>query len=454
MRFIARFKQNGQILVSLIIVVPAMILMVAAYLVLSASNYRTSRQDQFHTMAQVAADSGADYAISQINQDGSYSGSSETTLHSDSQIRTTYTEVVTTNGDTSKTITSTGKTYWPASSSMATTTVIIKVDLKGVTQSGFSIVSGEGGLFMSNFSKIVAGDIIVNGTINLQNSAQIGLTTNPVNVSVADQACPVPPDSNYPRVCNSGEAAQPISIQNSAHIYGSVKANNQTDGSGMSNPGLVASSGVSPQALPSYDRAGQKAAVTTTISGSSASCSSSTKSWAASTKITGDVTISGNCKVTVSGNVWVTGNLTLSNSSQLIVADSLGATIPNIMVDGTEGFNLKNASKLIPNTSSTGFEIYTFWSSASCSPDCTSLTGADLYNSRNTPTIVMANNTNAAKSIFYAYWSRVQIQNTGDIGAIVGQSVELKNNGTITFGTSVPGVSITTWVANGYRRSF
>lgn len=447
-------KQEGQILVSLIIVVPAMILMVAAYLVLSASNYRTSRQDQFHTMAQIAADSGADYAISQINQDSSYSGSSETTLHTDSQIRTTYTEAVATNGDTSKTITSTGKTYWPASSSTPATTVIIKVDLKGVTQSGFSIVSGEGGLFMSNFSKIVAGDIIVNGTISLQNSAQIGLTTNPVNVSVADQACPVPPDSTYPRVCNSGEAAQPISIANSAHIYGSVKANNQTDGSGMSNPGLVASSGVLPQALPSYDRAAQKAAVTTTITGASTSCSNGTKSWAANTKITGDVTISGSCKVTVSGNIWVTGDLTLANSAQMIVADSLGTTIPNIMVDGTDGFDIKNASTLVPNSSGTGFEIYTFWSSASCSPDCSSLTGVDLYNSRNTPTIIMQNNTNAAKSIFYAYWSRVQIRNTGDIGAIVGQSVELKNNGTITFGTSVPGTSITTWVANGYRRSF
>ncbi len=447
-------KQDGQILVSLIIVVPALILMVGAYLVLNASNYRLSRQDQFHSMAQIAADSGADYAISQLNQDGSYSSSPETTLHSDSQIKTTFTESITTNSPTSKTITSIGKTYWPASSSTSAASVTIKLDLKAVTQSGFSIVSGEGGLFMSNSSKIVAGDVIVNGTISLQNSAQIGLSTNPVNVSVADQACPVPPDSTYPRVCNSGEAPQPISINNTAHIYGTVKANNQTDGSGMSNPGLVASSGVSPQALPTYDRAAQKAAVTTTISGSSASCSSGSQSWAANTKITGDVSISGSCKVTVNGNVWITGKFTVSNSAQLIVVDSLGSTIPNIMVDGEDGFNIKNAAVLTPNSSSTGFEIYTFWSTAACSPDCTSVTGVDLYNSRNKPTIIMQNNTNANKTIFYAYWSRVQINNTGDIGAIVGQSIELKNSGTITFGSSVPGTSITTWVANGYRRSF
>lgn len=453
MRLVPKLQQNGQILVSLIIVVPSMIVIVAAYLNLGASSYRSSRQDQFHTMAQLAADSGADYAIGQINQNSNYASTSETTLHSDSQVRTTYSETITTNGSSSKTITSTGKTYWPASAATPATSVTVKIDLRAVAQGNYSIISGEGGLIMSNTSKVVAGDIFINGTINLSNSAQIGLSTNAVNVDVADEACPLPPDATYPRICNAGEAAQPISINNSAHIYGTVKANNQTTGTAMTNPGLVASSGVATQALPFYDRAAQKAAVTTTITGASASCSSGTKTWAANTKITGDVTISNSCKVTVAGNVWITGELTVSNTAQMIVADSLGAIRPNIMVDGEDGAIFKNSANLVSNASGTGFEIYSFWANAACSPDCTTLTGTNLYNSRNSVTISLDNSAQGPQSIFYAYWSKVLVKNSGQLGALVGQTIELKNSGTIAFGSTTSSGSVF-WVANGYRRTF
>jgi len=306
---------------------------------------------------------------------------------------------------------------------------------------------------MSNSSKVLAGDIFINGTITMSNTSQIGLTSNPVNVNVADAACPLPPDASYPRICNAGESVQPIIINNNAKIYGTVKANNQIDGNNMNNPGLVASSGVTTQALPSYDRAGQKAAVATTITGASASCSSGTKIWAANTKISGDVTISNSCKVTVAGNVWITGELTVSNTAQMIVADSLGATRPNIMVDGEDGASFKDSANLVSNASGTGFEIYTYWANAACSPDCTALTGINLYNSRGAVTISLDNSSQGPQSIFYAYWSKVQVKNSGQLGALVGQTIELKNSGTITFGSTTSTGNIF-WVANGYRRSF
>jgi hypothetical protein len=448
-------RQNGQILISLIIVVPSLMLIVAAYLTLSTSSFHVSQDNQFHTDAQLAADAGADYALEQMAQNTSYTGTgSEVVLHNDGLTKTTYSVVVVNNSSTSKTIQATGRTYWPASAASPSSHVTIDVDLRPVTQGTYSIVSGEGGLVMSNSSKIVAGNILINGTISLSNTAQIGLTTNPVTVTVADQACPVPPDSTYPRLCNTGEGAQPISISNSAHIYGTVSANNQISGLKMSNPGLVASSGVTPQPLPTYDRNAQKAAVATTISGASASCSSGSQTWSANTKITGNVSISNKCKVTVNGNVWITGNLSLSNTAQMIVADSLGSTIPNIMVDGSAGASFANSAQLVANASSTGFEIYSFWSSAGCSPDCSSVTGTDLSNSRNITTISLTQSASAAQTIFYAYWSAVQIANAGAIGALIGQTVRLSNSGTITFGTSVVTGGATTWVSNGYRRSY
>lgn len=447
-----KLQQRGSILLVFLLTIPFLILIALYYMHLSLTSLQVARFDQLHTEAQLTADAGADYAVEQISQNNSWAGTSgEVQLHSDSKVRTTFT--VSVSGDsTEKTVAVTGKTYWPASTTTPARTVSIYVDLRPVTSGSFSLVSGEGGLTMTNSSKIVGGDAFVNGTISLSNSAQIGLSTNPVNVSVADQACPQPADSTYPRVCNSGEAGQPIVINNTAHIYGTVQATNQTNGNGMSNTGLVANSTVAPQPLPTYNRAAQKAAVTNNLTGSAASCSGSqTLTWPANTKITGNVSISNKCKVTVYGNVWITGTLSLSNQGQLIVADSLGSTMPNIMVDGSGGASFQNSSALVSNASKTGFEIYTFYSKAACSPDCASVTGTDLANSRSITTISLNNSGNEANTIFYAYWSQVQVANSGQIGAVIGQTVQLTNTGTITFGASA-GTGTTTWVIKGYRR--
>jgi hypothetical protein len=305
---------------------------------------------------------------------------------------------------------------------------------------------------MSNSAKIVGGSVFVNGEINMSNTSQIGLSTNPVTVQVADQACPKPADATFPRVCTAADnAGQPITMNGpSTHIYGTVTATNQTNGANMSNPGLVAGT-VSPQALPTYDRASQKAAATNIMDSTSASCSgNSAVTWPANTKINGNVTVSTQCKVTVMGNVWITGTLTVSNSAQLIVSNTLGSTIPVIMVDGNGGVTLNQSAQLVSNSSSTGFEIITFWN-ATGDPNATSVTGLDLANSRSVVTMALNNSSSAPNSVFYAYWSEVSVGNSGQIGALVGQTVNLNNNSAITFGSSISTGSVT-WVVNGYRR--
>jgi hypothetical protein len=290
----------------------------------------------------------------------------------------------------------------------------------------------------------------------MSNTAQIGLTTNPVNVQVAHQNCPEPADATYPRLCNSGENGQPITIQNSAHIYGDVRANNQTNGAGMSNPGLTAGSGVPAQPLPTHDRAAQKAAATNNMTAAAASCTSNngTKTWPANTKITGNVEVEKSCVVTIEGDVWITGTLNLKNSGQIRVSNGLGTTRPNIMVDGQSN-KLANSSSLASNSSNTGIQLIAYWSTAACSPDCADVTGTDLFNTRDDTTIELDNSASGPQSVFYSRWSRVQIANSGQIGALVGQTVELKNSSTITFGTTVtPGGGTAYWIIDGYRRSF
>jgi hypothetical protein len=456
MKKLSVLNQRGSILLVFIIVLPPLILMTMYYMSLSLTSSQVARFDQLRTEAQLAADAGADYAVGQFSQNNSWTGTTgEMLLHSDSSLRTTYTASISGNS-TTKTVAITGRAYWPASATTPRRTVSIYVDLRPVPNGNYSVVAGAGGLFMSNSSKIVGGEVFLNGELNMSNTAQIGLSTAPVNIKVANQRCPQPPDATYPRLCNAGEYNNPITMNGNAKTYGTVMANNQTNANNMNNPGLVPGT-VTPQPLPTYDRAAQKAAVTTTITGAAASCSGSqTRIWAANTKITGDVTISNSCKVTVMGNVWITGSLGISNSAQMIVDNSLGIIKPNIMVDSSGGANFSNSSQLISNSSSTGFVIYTFWNTTgtSCTPipaDCPNVSGTYLASSRDVSTITLNNSASAPNTIFYAYWTQVQLSNSGQIGAVVGQTINLSNTATITFGTSA-GIGSTTWVIKGYRK--
>ena len=452
---ITKTKQSGSVLISVIIVMPFLIMIAATYMSLSSASLRLAYIDKSRTSAQFATDAGIDYGLQQINSNGSWTGTgSEIELQNTGGIRTTYQVTVADIDSDSKILTSVGRTYRPASATIPESSVTILVDLRSVTTGLFSIVSGVGGLIMSNSAKVVGGDVLVNGEITLSNTAQIGLSGNPVNVEVAHQICPNPADATYPRICNPAENGQPITINNSARIYGDVKANNQITSTGMSDPGLTASSGVGAQLLPPHDRDAQKNAVATTITGAAAGCGNNqTRTWAANTKITGDVTVSNNCVVTVLGDVWITGELEIKNTAQMKVDNSLGTTRPTIMVDDSDGAEFSNSTKLVSNSSGTGFQIISYYSRASCSPNCANVTGIDLYNSRNDITIKLDNSAEGPNTVFYAKWTRVQIANSGQIGALVGQTVELKNSSTITFGTSI-GTGSTYWIIDGYRRSF
>ncbi len=445
-------KQEGSILLPFVILLPSFILIASLYMSLTVSNYRVAKRDQYHTHAQFAADAGADYAVDQVNTNEAWAATaSPIEIHNDGKVRVTY-EASVTGATDEKVVTSIGKTYSPTTSTTPQSRVTIRATLRPVSSGEYSVVGGVGGLIMSNSAKILGGDVYVNGKITLTNSAQIGLTTSSVRVNVAHKSCPQPATSSYPRICNSGENGQPISLSVNAKIYGEVEANNQTSGTNMFNPGLTASSGVLDQPLPSYDRDAQKAAVASTISGAIAGCSSGTKTWANNLKITGDVSISGTCKITVSGNVWITGKLTMLNSSQLIVSDTLGTTRPVIMIDG-ELADFKNSALLKSNASGTGFEVITYKSTAGCSPDCSDVTGTDLANSQGVLRISLINSASGPNTIFYSRWGKVKITNNGQLGALIGQTVELANSGSITFGTSA-GVGTNFWVVDGYRRVF
>ena len=314
-----KYTQAGFVLPVFTITILLVSFMILAINSGAAQNYHQARRSLYNVNAQLAADAGLDQAMIALTDDSDWIGSGgEITLMDTGQLKTTYQTTVS-NGATSnfKIVAVIAKTYSPSTNSTPTVTRRFEVDVEAVTSGtgAASVVSGVGGLVLNNNSKISGGDVLVNGKITISNNAQIGLSTNPVNVRVAHQSCPSPADATYPRVCASGENGQPISIGNNGLIYGNVQATNQTNGTGMSNPGLIAGSSFDPVPLPTYDRDSHKAAVTTTQTAAQATCSNNqTKTWPANLKITGNVTFGNNCTINVSGDVWITGNLNTGNS--------------------------------------------------------------------------------------------------------------------------------------------
>lgn len=468
-------KNKGFVLTTLLFTTLflSFVVMYASSLALSFSNI--ANRELHKVNAQMAADAGIDQALNLLNTQGvaAFSGSelNETELLNAGKYKTTYTKsIVDGVNENEKTLIVVGRTYAPATSNKIAAERRFKVDIKAVTSenSPASVVSGVGGLILNNNSKITGGDVVVNGTITVNLNAQIGLSTNPLNVRAAHQSCPTTFNTSYPSVCASGENGQPI-IAN-GYIYGNVQAQNQTNSNNMLLPGLT-SNFAQPVTIPRYNRVAHKNAVSSTYTpdDNAIKCVQGKATWPANIKIIGDVNLTNKCTVTLLGNVWVTGKLTTGNGSVFKVDNSLGTTRPVIMIDSKGGLVFSNNAQILPNSTNTGVEFVTSWWNTDTATnggftcgnipdllDCSNVTGLALYTSQNIKTIEYSNNANAPSTIMTSTWSKTVISNNGQLGAVSGQTIELGNNAIINFSSVVPGSDnlIVTWTKRGYIRIY
>lgn len=225
-------------------------------------------------------------------------------------------------------------------------------------------------------------------------------------------------------------------------------------GSGLV-PGCVAQE----VAMPTYDRAAHLLRMTTTGSATDNTYNCSNwispvgfvRTWPANLRLNGNVNIGSSCDLTITGDVYVTGNFTIAGGATVRVANSLGTTVPKIVVDGT--VNIGGGGRVITNTSGTSAQIISYKSTAPCSPACTNVTGTDLYNSRNQTNVTVNGGGSYAGLGVWAYWSRVKIDGAGLVGAVTGQTIDMQGAGNITFGTSLSS-GTTIWTIRSYQRGF
>jgi hypothetical protein len=462
--------QHGVILPA-VLILTALLMGIGFALLSGITGQYTLANDEVYTNNSLqAAEAGVEQSIDQLNQNNNFGGypSAQTFYNNTVQGYSTFTTTIAASPDNSnaKIITSIGRAYHYGQTTNPVGTRKVQVTVVGTTSSGYSVMSGPGGLILSGSAAITNSQVYVNGQISLSGAASIGTAAQPLNVYAANYACPTTGGSTWPQLCSS---TQPISLAQSTHIYGSVCATGQTSTgpnnniqAGTGGQGLEVGCTAPQVSEPTYDRMAQINAVTTTASSTNATYDCTqfqnpigfTRTWPANLKLTGNVNIASSCALTVTGNVYITGNLTVGGAAKIYVANSVGTTRPVIIVDGT--ISIGGSGSMITNTSGTGIDFISFKSTDPCTTAttasyCPTITGTDLYNSQSQNYVSVAGGaTNLAGFIFDAYWSEITISGSGNCGAALGQTVNMSGAGTVTFGTQV-GAGSETWTISSYQ---
>lgn len=459
-------SERGMILPTLIVLMTAFLIIGLALTSYTTSQYSRTRTNVFAANALQVAEAGIEQSLHQINLDETFTGftTEEEFFNNPTQGKGVYTTVISPTPDSNaKIITSTANVYRLSDLSQPASARKIKVTIVGTNSTGYSVHSGPGGLNITGNAHITNTAIFVNGKLSLASNARIGTVGHPVNVDVAHVACPssVDPGPSYPQVCDSG---QPISMTNNTEIYGTVCATGQTStgpnnniktGNGIT--GLVPGCTAPEVDTPTYDRDTHITSIATpALSGSSQSCSgNSSRTWGDNIRIDGNVSIRGNCNLRITGNVYITGNLSITQNSRVTIDDITGGTKPVIITDGT--INIGGNTAFIANVSGTGAQFISFKSSLACTtaaPGATCVpTGTDLKNSQSIETVTLAGNTSQPGMAFQSYWGKIRLDGNGNMGAAIGQTVDLSGNGTVTFGTILSS-GTRSWTITSYQQDF
>jgi hypothetical protein len=457
--------QRGLILISVIIAISALIIVGFALISSTASQYLLTSKDTYRANALLSAEAGVEQSVQQLNGNDNFSGysTSQEFFNNTSQGLGVYTTTVVNDSGNSgaRIITSIGKVYRYHDTSNPVSTRIVRVTAVGTSSQGYSVYSGPGGLILGGSAAITNSSVYVNGTLRLTGAAKIGTASQPLTVDVANIACPAgnSPGSSYPALCTSTE---PISLAHSTNIYGTVCATGQTSTgpnnniqSGNGGAGLKTGCTAPSTSPPTYDRAAQIAAVTTTASGTDNNyvCKSwpFDRIWPGNLKLTGNVNIASSCNLVVKGNVYITGNLSIGGAARITVDNSVGNTRPVIIVDGT--IDVGGSAQLIANTAGTGLEFISFKSTASCNSNCTSLSGNDLKTSSGTQTVSIGGAASLPGMVFDAYWGKITVAGSGNVGSAIGQTVDMSGAGTVTFGTTLSS-GARTWTITSYQELY
>ena len=277
----------------------------------------------------------------------------------------------------------------------------------------YGIQIGAGGFSLSNNAG-VNGNIYSNSTVSGTNGSFVtGSVSAVTSISGVTVGTGLVGDANAPTV-------------NNATVRGTLYCK-----SGSGNNKSCNTSGTNPTVLPLPITDEQitdwksEAAVGGTIGSQNLS---GTNNVLGPVKISGNLTLSNNAKLTVMGSIWVTGNVTLSNGSEVVLHSSYGANDGMVIVDGVS--TLSNSSTFSGSGNS---ESYIMLLS-------TNTTGN---------AIVLQNNAGAV--ILYAPYGTVQVSNNAGLNQVTAKTVSLQNNAVINYEQGMVDASFTSGPSGGFE---
>lgn len=455
-------KEDGLILV-LVMVIMSALLIVGISLISQATNqYVLTTNTSKRTSALYTAEAGIEQSVQALNASSDFNGyaSPQVFFDNPTQGYGVFTTAITpaSGNANAKVITSTGKIYKHGNHDELVSARTVQVTVVGTTAPGYSVMTGPGGLILTGSGNITNSSVYVNGTIRLTGAAKIGTASKPLKVDVANKACPAgsTPGDSYPSVCTS---TQPIAMDWSTNIYGTVCATGQTSTGpnnnikpGNGGQGLLIGC-TAPESIPyTYDRTAHINATTTTASATDNTyvCQNwpFDRVWPAGLRLNGNVTIAGSCNVTIKGNVYITGTLNVGGAATLRIDNSVGTTRPVIVADGK--ITMDGSAAVAANSSGTGAEFISFASNAVCGASCTNITGTALKRTSTYETVSVGGAVRVPGVVFNAYWGQATIAGSGNIGSAIGQTVSLSGAGTVTFGTTLSS-GVSTWTISSYQ---
>lgn len=464
-QYLHNMDQKGSFIGAALIIIIVLTAIGLSLAEVITAQYAHTKRNVYVANALLVAEAGIEESIQELNTDNDFAGftTPQEFFNNSNQGRGVYTSTIEdVASGSSKIITSEAKIYNQNNPNTPISTKKIKVTIVGTESDGYSVQTGPGGLILTGSANITNSDVYVNGTISLSGAAKIGTHNQPLNVSAANMSCPpgAAPGASYAQVCGAG--SQPITMAHSTRIYGTVCATGQTSTGpnnnilpGLTGQGLVAGCVAPPISQPSFDRDAHIASMTTTASGTSNTYTCQSwpfdRTWPANLRLNGNVTVGGSCNITLNGNAYISGDLNINGASRITVNNSVGTTRPVVLVDGK--ITVNGSGQLNSNSSGTGIYFISTKSNASCASACTNLTGNELKTTQGYETINVGGGVNLAGMVFQAYWGKVKLGGSGNVGAAVGQTVDMSGAGTVTFGTKLSsGDKI--WTVTSYQQVF
>lgn len=482
MRLSPTDNQRGSFLASAIITTSAFMFIALAMSAYALNHYHLAVRGVPSSSALLAAQAGAQIAINELDKSLTYSGTGgdcATTgfvdVYNDSTHGRARYCVAVTNGTatntpgTEKIITVTGKTYAYNTTSPAQTTRTIKVTGHVTPNYPYVVQTGPGALSTQNNARIEGSSsarIRAKGSIDVGGNSIIGPSSYVDEVWAADYGCPLAGGSTFPTLCASS-TQKAIAEASSANFFAEqfyVPGSGYTSGSPILESSTRTGNANTDPAyeLPGDNRASIKSNVGT--NGSALSCSSGTPAgliWPAANetyKISGNVTLSGTCTLTVKSNLWITGRLVVSNTATVVVDNALTGA-PTIMVDGVNASNedsisLQNSSDIVQNSSGIGAIFIASWNNTNLDG---TISGDSLFNHSDNRLIEIDTNSTIDGSVFYARWGRVTLRDflgNGSPrvnGALVGQSMNISHASVVAEGANLGTNSGSEFTVTSYK---